>query len=782
MTEASNNARIFNYICRLTNKVIQHYTQNLIQIHTASSNVTEQKVTTELLNSTSEIKVVFAETLHSLDLFESYLNRPSEKTAVPLRQLFDRGKSSYTKPLTPLEIDGFLETSRSLLIPRSLNNKESDETQNPQGSRNSVNANLNPDFNSQPNSISPPLSPNYESKKRSLKNENLTGKEVPKNVVQSYDNNNPGNTFEKCKHDLAQASLESKAKTEANNFVCPKKNFNDQQLDKEKKAKKWESKVFSDSKVPQIKKVWPGKEIRGKIEHSNDDIKMANEKMSKENTLKVRNSPNFLYPAALLMSSREKELEDENLSLKKKVKSLQIQNKEILFELGQITFEKTAKENEEKRSEYFRQVFHFPLHEDKRSGMSYSQNDGSNNDLYQQSSDPNGSSGRLLTNRRPNHPILTGAEALVQENNRQPDSKVTNDEKEREFPEGNNESVSTVSINGNQQTATTQNTPSIQSGEQSSGGEETNQFRGNHDEASTSRDGYDDLSFSVQQHDSGREPISLSNIPPTSVATTLYNNYKFLLLSLSQNLLSSDVVMLQDWAAQNFSINNPRNTTDILIQLDQKGVINASDLHQLSDFFESIIRFDLVHIIDAFLLGDYNLLRQSQASKKHTENLLQNHGHRAILRNPGFPNAGSTRQFSMNTNRNLGTSMKSGNSNGAQNSLPQTQPQFLGNFSDTANSSHFARSMKNQPTASTQSNPKKLATGFNSVEMAEIAVGGSGITSKCSCIFFSFSIETPTKYEKDFLLNNLISLSHLVYFYPFLCYTTTRSLKSLVNN
>ena len=738
MTEASNNAPIFIYICRLANKVIQHYTENLIQIHTASSNVTEQKVTTELLNSTSEMKVVFAETLHSLDLFESYLNRPSEKTAVPLRQLFDRGKSSCTKPLTPHQIDDFLETSRSLLITRSLNNKESDETQNPKGSRDSGNANLNPDFNSQPNSISPPLSPNYESKKRNLENRKLTGKEMPKNVVQSYDDNNPGNTFKKCKHDLSQSALQSKAKIEANIFVCPKQNFKGQQLDKEKKDNKWESKVFSDSKVPQIKKVWPGKEIRGKIGHSNDEIKMTNEKMSKENTLKVRNSPNFLYPPALLMSSREKELEDENLSLKKKVKSLQIQNKEILVELGQITVEKTAKENEEKRSESFRQVFHSPLHEDKRSGMSYSQNDGSNNDLYPQSSDPNGSFGRLLTNRRPTPPILTGAEALVQENNRQSDSKVTNDEKEREFPEGNNESVSTVSINSDQQTATTQNIPNIQSGEQSSGGEETNQFRGNHDEASTSRNGYDDLSFSVQQHDSGRESISLSNIPPTSVATTLYNNYKFLLLSLARNLLSSDVVMLKDWAAQNFSINNPRNTTDILFQLDQKGVINASDLHQLSDFFESIIRFDLVHIIDAFLLGDYNLLRQSQAAEKHTVSLLQNHGHRPVLSNPGFPNAGSTRQFSTNTNRNIGTTRKPANNNGAQNSLPQTQPQFLRDFSDTANSTHFVRFMKNQPTGATQSNPDKPATRLNSVKMAEVAVGGSGVTSKCSCIFFYY--------------------------------------------
>ena len=209
--------------------------------------------------------------------------------------------------------------------------------------------------------------------------------------------------------------------------------------------------------------------------------------------------------------------------------------------------------------------------------------------------------------------------------------------------------------------------------------------------------------FSIPQQVSGRESTLLSNPPRSgpSVATTLYNNYKFLLLLLALNLLSSDVVKLQDWAAQNFSINNTRNATDILLQLDQKGVINASDLHQLSDFFESIIRFDLVHVIDGFLLGDYNLLRQ----------------------------------FSVKTKR---TSRKPGNNNGAQNSLPQTQPQSLRNFSDTANSTHFVRSLRNQPTASTQSNPNKPATGLNSVRNAEVAVADSRVASKCSCIFLYF--------------------------------------------
>jgi hypothetical protein len=125
------------------------------------------------------------------------------------------------------------------------------------------------------------------------------------------------------------------------------------------------------------------------------------------------------------------------------------------------------------------------------------------------------------------------------------------------------------------------------------------------------RESSENLSFSIQQDDSGgRENISLGNIPPTSVATTLYNNYKLLLLSLARRLLSSDVVKLMEWAT--FSIENAQNATDVLLQLDQKGIINASDLSPLRDFFESIVRFDLAHIIDTFLLGDYNLLRDPQ--------------------------------------------------------------------------------------------------------------------------------------------------------------------------
>jgi hypothetical protein len=127
---------------------------------------------------------------------------------------------------------------------------------------------------------------------------------------------------------------------------------------------------------------------------------------------------------------------------------------------------------------------------------------------------------------------------------------------------------------------------------------------------------YEGLSFSVQQvYSNESDYISLSNVPPTSVAAMLYNIYKLILLSLGQRFLFSDVVKLKEWATQNFSIENAQNGTDVLFQLDMKGTINASNLSPLRDFFESIVRIDLVHIIDEFLLGDYGLLRHIPTRK-----------------------------------------------------------------------------------------------------------------------------------------------------------------------
>jgi hypothetical protein len=297
-----------------------------------------------------------------------------------------------------------------------------------------------------------------------------------------------------------------------------------------------------------------------------------------------------------------------------------------------------------------------------------------------------------------------------------------------------------------------QDSSSITSGEKASGGEgnsESGSVKETNVLASISKE--ENLSYSVQQDDSsGREYISLGYKPPPSVARTVYNNYKLLLLSLAQRLPSYDIVKLKDWAAQNFSIENPQNAADVLFRLDQKGIIHASDLSQLRDFFESIVRFDLVYIIDAFLLGDYSLLRQIPASKKRDANRAQNPQYGSTSRYASALNTLSSSQASSrgsreagryaapsgslltNTDRNPATSRNPENSNGPQSSVPQQkhQPAFpnISAFSNTNNQKLVSRSPnENQSTGHEQQNPKTIAPEFT--EASAVFVDGL-VTSK----------------------------------------------------
>ena len=53
------------------------------------------------------------------------------------------------------------------------------------------------------------------------------------------------------------------------------------------------------------------------------------------------------------------------------------------------------------------------------------------------------------------------------------------------------------------------------------------------------------------------------------------------------------------------------------LELDHKGIISASDLTNLKLSFEAMSRFDLVHLIDCFLFGDYANLKRSVSSRKN---------------------------------------------------------------------------------------------------------------------------------------------------------------------
>ena len=479
---------------------------------------------------------------------------------------------------------------------------------------------------------------------------------------------------------------------------------------------------------------------------------------NEDSALKSRSSIPFPEPPAPMLSLRVKELEEENALLKNYIRSLQAKYEDTLAELGRIDVQKTAKENEERKSELFQQIYLSPLSE---TTVLPTSKDRSINDM-------NGSLNRFLkphpTNKRADaqaiiYPATSaeqhvgGAEALVQRSNHQSrkEEMVTSDKGESEIQRGDRRGtqLSTFRSNNENQIPSTQNSSIHTWREKTSGGEGINQsvkVQGASGLASTSRQSYENLSLSVQQDDSGTEYISLGNVPPTSVATTLYNNYKLLLVSLGQRFLSCDIVKLKNWASQNFSINNPQNATDVLFQLDQKGIINASDLIQLSHFFESIVRIDLVYIIDAFLLGDYSLLRQTSAPKQQGANAAQTSQYRSITMDQSMFNSMNTGRQSLvnpaasgtlqtNPRRNAATLRKPGNGNGSQRSVPQQRElAACRNSSDRANPTHFSTSPNdNLSTAFAQQNLQPAARF--PTRMADVVAADGPVTSKC---FLSF--------------------------------------------
>ena len=658
----------------------------------------------------------------------------------------------------------------------------------PESSR-APNRNLNNDFalDFQPKSISEEafqldlehkkasdLSPNVEINVKNIETMNTKGNEKCSRFVSvsSQTSVNPSGKFEDS---LQQLSLKPKvmlkgdpgdnSTTQMQDCVSSNDDFSIREVrNKDKSNKKPERELSKDSSVidlPQLNQAKQGKGIDGYIKHSGAETRMKSEKILKSfeneyNTPKSRSSILFPEPPAPMLSVRVKELEEENAFLKNEMRSLQAKYEDTLADLGRMAVQQTAKGNEERKSELFQQIFRSSL--SKGTVLSTSKDRAIN--------DMNGSPNRFLklqtTNEKEDaqeviYPATSveqhveEAGALVQRSNRQPgkEEMVTSGENPRRDRRGTE--VSTFWNNNENQAPPTQNSSSNNtSREKTNGGEGINQsekVQGASGLASSSRQSYENLSLSVQQ-DSGTEYISLGNVPPTSVATTLYNNYKLLLLSLAKRLLSSDVVKLKNWGSQNFSINDPQNATDVLFQLDQKGIINASDLSQLCHFFESIVRYDLVYIIDAFLLGDYSLLRQNLGPKQQAANAAQTSQSRSTTMYHSLFNAMNTGRQSLinptasgilqtSPGRNATTLRKPGIGNAPQRSHPQqTQLAAVRNLSDTTNPVRFPRfPNENQSTASEQQNLKPAGTGFTPTKMADVVVAdGSSVTSKCFLI------------------------------------------------
>ena len=149
----------------------------------------------------------------------------------------------------------------------------------------------------------------------------------------------------------------------------------------------------------------------------------------------------------------------------------------------------------------------------------------------------------------------------------------------------------------------------------------------------------DSTPFPTEVHErSNAQPLGLINEPSSSVNAHIYNIYRLLLLTISDRLLYSDIIKLKEWANDKFTVDSNLSAAKVILQLDQKGAINASDLGQLRLFFESITRFDLVYLIDEFYNGDYDKLRKLinqhksiNISHERVANINRVHSSRVLL-------------------------------------------------------------------------------------------------------------------------------------------------------
>ena len=125
------------------------------------------------------------------------------------------------------------------------------------------------------------------------------------------------------------------------------------------------------------------------------------------------------------------------------------------------------------------------------------------------------------------------------------------------------------------------------------------------------------------------EPIGERN-DPSSATSPVNNAYKQLLLAVAHSLLFNDVIKLKDWAQEQFSVETNLIATEAMFQLDRKCVINPKNLSVLRVFFESILRYDLAHLIQQYCCGDYVSLRQEivRIKERIIKNVREHNLHR----------------------------------------------------------------------------------------------------------------------------------------------------------
>ncbi len=124
---------------------------------------------------------------------------------------------------------------------------------------------------------------------------------------------------------------------------------------------------------------------------------------------------------------------------------------------------------------------------------------------------------------------------------------------------------------------------------------------------------HDNTFLDLEQHEQRGQCFENNEVETNcTIASSSTNNerdccYQDLLKIIEQSLLADQVLEFTNWASEKLSIDHFENAADVLVSLGRNGVISASNLDELRDFFYSITRIDLVHTIDEFLQGDYSV-------------------------------------------------------------------------------------------------------------------------------------------------------------------------------
>ena len=696
------------------------------------------------LRSIFDTKALFSEAIKSLDLYGNYLQRPGEKTAKRLKDSLEHRKISDNEHHSQDKINEFVDIFRTYLNQKHSDYFDYEYDNYDKKSKNLANQNLDYDFGveSQPRSISPDgnkfdHSSSHNSYENSFKNENMNGNESngEKESNSSVQNNEHNGELKFSSAELLRQPQKIKLGQVKNSKIRKK----DEYCSHKHKIHESSNMKDEDSSFAIIGKQ---REHVGKDRgYSGEETMLCHEKFMREKASKSG--------IESMKSVEKKNREDENNYLKEKLKLLEIKYEELLADFGESSVRKMAKEKKERKTELFRQMNFSHQPEDKQSFATF------------RNKNPSYEPGEIIEDKELDHQAISKSDDHQQVDSSLPGSIVSGQSRfdgARSSETGANvnfiekEIPAVLSLSKNK-------TSSKEELKQS-----TTVINGASVMASTGRDGnnhdslieqsYETLPYSVQQdYSNAPEYITLKHIPPTSVAASLYNNYMFLLLSLAQNLLSTDVVKLKVWAAQRFSISNPQNASDVLIKLDQKGFIHASDLSQLRDFFESILRIDLVCVIDAFLLGDYSLFRELSACKKLDVNRTQTQQNTAnsqyqntwsSVLNPSGSSFKSLTNASSISSRNGEKSLSTSTGPRSKNEsmLPTTNQATIPNSSDKSKPMLFATSSGVNQTLKIGEQSLRAFGSGPPAGVTDTTVADSSVLSKFAVIYtkLDFSI------------------------------------------